>query len=227
MCGRFSLTLADLAALAREWSANLDARLAERWRPRFNVAPGQPHPLLRQVAGRRRLELATFGLAGPRGSLLPNARSETAAERRSFATPMREGRCAVPVDGFYEWEGPPSARRPSWFHRDDGAPMLLAAVASPAPDGRLGFSILTTDSVAPVVRLHDRMPVILPPSLVAPWLAAGPPPPLPAPEPGLLSARPLSARVNSTAHDDPACLEPRAPEGQLRLLHLPDPGKMT
>jgi len=218
MCGRFSLTLSDLAALARTWSADLDALLAQQWRPRFNVAPGQVHPLLREVAGRRVMVPATFGLAGPRGSLLPNARSETAAEKRTFARPLREGRCAVPVDGFYEWEGPPSARRPSWFHREDGAPLLLAAVAAPAPDGQLGFSILTGDAVEPVVRLHDRMPVILPPSLVAPWLAAGPPPPLPAPTPGLLAARRLSARVNSIAHDDPECLAPASPGGQLDLL---------
>src|SRR5512137_505120 len=218
MCGRFSLTVADLAALAKEWAADLDVLMAEHWRPRFNVAPGQLHPLLREVGGRRRLAPATFGLSGPRGTLLPNARSETAAERRTFARPLREARCAVPVDGFYEWEGPPSARRPSWFHRADGAPLLLAAVSAPAPDGRPGFSILTTGSVEPVARLHDRMPVILPPALVAPWLADGPPPPLPAPVPGLLSARRLSPRVNSISHDDPECLEPARPEGQLSLL---------
>jgi putative SOS response-associated peptidase YedK len=218
MCGRFSLTITDLAALAKEWAAELDAALAARWQPRFNVAPGQPHPLLREVAGRRRIEEATFGLAGPRGTLLPNARSETAAVRRTFARPLREARCAVPIDGFYEWEGPASARKPSWFHRADGAPLLLAAVAAQAPDGRLGFSILTTDSVEPVVRLHDRMPVILPAELVAPWLAEGPPPPIPEPVPDLLAARPLSPRVNSVAHDDPECLEPVKPEGQLRLL---------
>jgi putative SOS response-associated peptidase YedK len=161
---------------------------------------------------------ATFGLAGPRGSLLPNARSETAAERRTFAGPLREGRCAVPIDGFYEWEGPPSARAPSWFHREDGAPLLLAALAARAPDGMLGFSILTSPAVEPVLRIHDRMPVILPPELVAPWLADGAPPPLPAPVPGLLSARPVSMRVNSITHDDPECLAPPRPAGQLRLL---------
>jgi putative SOS response-associated peptidase YedK len=218
MCGRFSLTLADLAALAREWSADLDRLLAEQWKPRFNVAPGQPHPLLREVDGRRVIVPATFGLAGPRGMLLPNARSETAAERRSFAVPLRQARCAVPVDGFYEWEGPPSARRPSWFHLEDGRVLLLAAVAAPSPDGTLGFSILTTGAIEPVVRLHDRMPVVLPPGLVGPWLAAGPPPPIPAPVPGQLAARPLSPRVNSITHDDPACLEPLEPEGQLKLL---------
>jgi putative SOS response-associated peptidase YedK len=218
MCGRFSLTLADLAALAREWAADLDVLLAEHWRPRFNVAPGQPHPLLREVAGRRRLEPATFGLPGPRGTLLPNARSETAATRRTFAAPLRTARCAVPVDGFYEWEGPASARRPSWFHRAGGAPFWLAAVNAPAAGGRPGFSILTTAAIEPVARLHDRMPVILPAALLGPWLAEGPPPPFPAPQPGLLEARPVSPRVNSIANDDAGCLEPAAPEGQLRLL---------
>ncbi len=218
MCGRFSLTLADLAALTREWSADLERLLAEQWRPRFNVAPGQPHPLLREVAGRRVLAPATFGLPGPRGSLLPNARSETAAERRTFAGPLREARCAVPIDGFYEWEGPASARRPSWFHREDGAPLLLAALAAAAPDGRLGFSILTTAAIEPVARLHDRMPIILPPDQLAAWLGPGAAPPFPPPVPGLLVARPVSARVNSITHDDPECLDPPRLEGQLRLL---------
>src|SRR5512137_1254598 len=186
MCGRFSLTVADLAALAKEWAADLDVLMAEHWRPRFNVAPGQVHPLLREVGGRRRLVPATFGLVGPRGTLLPNARSETAAEKRTFAGPLREGRCAVPVDGFYEWEGPPSARRPSWFHRENGAPFLLAAVARRDAAGAASFVILTEPAVAPVEALHDRMPVILPPGLVEPWLAEGPPPSLPPASPGLL-----------------------------------------
>jgi putative SOS response-associated peptidase YedK len=218
MCGRFSLTISDIAALAAEWGAEVDAALLERWHPRYNVGPGQSHPLLRGAAGHRRLDPAVFGLDGPRGTLLPNARSETAAERRTFARPLREGRCAVPVDGFYEWEGPPSARRPSWFHRDGGAPFLLAAVSRRAPDGRLSFAILTEPAVEPVSALHDRMPVLLPPELLEPWLADGVPPPLPRPSPGLLRARPASPRVNSVAHDDPDCLVPPPAAGQLSLL---------
>jgi putative SOS response-associated peptidase YedK len=124
----------------------------------------------------------------------------------------------VPVDGFYEWEGPPSARRPSWFHRAGEAPLLLAAVSRVAPDGRLGFAILTEPAIPPVAALHDRMPVILPPGLVEPWLAEGAPPALAPPTPGLLLARPLSPRVNSIAHDDRECLAPLQPAAQLRLL---------
>jgi putative SOS response-associated peptidase YedK len=212
MCGRFSLTVSDIAALARAWGAEVDALLLAGWRPRYNVAPGQAVPLLRGPAGQRQLVLATFGITSATGQLHINARSETAASRPAFRAAMGGSRAAVPADGFYEWEGPPSSRRPTWFHRPDGSPLLLAAVASPGPDGQPAFAILTTGSVPPVARLHDRMPVILPPAALDAWLAEGPPPPLPRPGEVEVAGRPVSPRVNSPANDDPACLEsPPAP----------------
>jgi len=240
MCGRFSLTVSDIAALARAWGAEVDARLQEGWRPRYNVAPGHLAPLLRGPAGQRHLVLATFGLTGrgaapgstgrgaapghtargatQQGKLLINARSETAARLPTFREAYAGRRAVVPADGFYEWEGPPSARRPSWFHRPDGAPLLLAAIASPGPDGQTAFAILTTASVEPVARLHDRMPVILPPEALDAWLADGPPPPLPRAGEVALAGRPVSPRVNSPSHDDPACLEAPPPPAQGTLF---------
>ncbi len=99
MCGRFSLTLSDIAALAREWGAEVDAALLASWRPRFNVAPGQAAPLLRGPAGRRRLVAATFVLPSPRGGLLPNARAETATEKRTFRDALARRRAELPIDG--------------------------------------------------------------------------------------------------------------------------------
>lgn len=217
MCGRFSLTISDIAALARAWGAEVDAALLAAWRPRYNVAPGQPAPLLVGPAGRRRLVAATFGLPSPRGGLLPNARAETAGQKPTFRDALARGRAAVPADGFYEWEGPPAARRPTWFHRDGEAPLLLAALAVDGKDGP-AFTILTTDAIEPVVRLHDRMPVILPPGLVEAWLADGPAPPLGPPVPGLLSGRKVSPRVNSPANDDAGCLAPPPEPAQGSLF---------
>jgi putative SOS response-associated peptidase YedK len=216
MCGRFTLTVDDVARLAREWGAEVDAALAAAWRPRFNVAPGNGHLVLQQGGGRRTLAEARFGLAGPAGMVI-NARVETAASRPAFRDAWRTGRAAVPADGFYEWEGPASARRPSWFHRPGGRPFLLAALLGPAPGGGVGFAILTTAARAPVAALHDRMPVILPEGLLDAWLE-GDPPALPAPEDGALAARPVSPRVNGVEHDDPACLAPAAPSRQGSLF---------
>jgi len=218
MCGRYTLTITDIAALARAWGAEVNALLQAGWKPRFNVAPGHRVPLLLAEHGARRLALASFGLPAPKGGLLLNARAETAARKPTFRDALARSRAAVPADGFYEWEGPPSARRPSWFHRAGGAPFLLAALAVPGPDGSIGFAIMTTEAVEPVRRLHDRMPVILAGEQVDAWLADGPPPPLVDPVPGWLSARPVSPRVNSPRVDDAACLDPPVPPPQLSLF---------
>ena len=216
MCGRFTLTVDDVAGLAREWGAEVDAALAAAWRPRFNVAPGNAHPVLQQTSGRRTLAPARFGLTGPAG-LVINARAETAASRPTFREAWRARRVAVPIDGFFEWAGPATARRPSWFHRPGSRPFLLAALLGPAPGGGLGFAILTTAARAPVAALHDRMPVIVSGELLGAWLE-GAPPALPAPQDGDLAARPVSPRVNTVEHDDPACLAEPAAESQGRLF---------
>jgi len=241
MCGRFTLTVQDVVALAREWAAEVDEALAAGWRPRFNVAPGDRHPVLvadPEPAARRRLVPATFGWrgAGEAGFLI-NARAETAASLPTFREAFRARRAAVPADGFFEWEGPASARRPTWFH-DGGRTLwfgaLLAArpaferrsgLAGPeragtgeaAAPGSLEFVILTTDAREPVRALHDRMPLLVPPALLDAWLA-GPPPPLPAPSDGALSSRAVSDRVNSVRHDDASCLEPARPPAQRQLF---------
>lgn len=220
MCGRFTLTERDIASMARAWAAEVDAALAAAWRPRFNVAPGQPHLLLRATPTGRRLEQAVFGLPSARGSTHVNARLETAGTRPAFREAWQGRRCAIPVDGFYEWSGPARARRPVWFHRPGGRPILLAALHGPSQGGATGFVILTGPANAEVGRVHDRMPVILPEDRLEAWLS-GPPPALEPAADGSLAARTVSPRANSVEHDDPACLEPADPaEGgpQLRLL---------
>ena len=95
--------------LARAWAAEVDDALATGWRPRFNVAPGDRHPVLVAGAGpsgRRRLISGTFGWRGADGGLLVNARAETAATLPTFREAFRRRRAAIPADGFFEWEGP-------------------------------------------------------------------------------------------------------------------------
>ncbi len=247
MCGRFTLTVQDLASLAREWAAEVEEALSTSWRPRFNVAPGDGHPVLVAdlgPAGQRRLLTGTFGWRGADGGLLVNARAETAATLPTFREALRARRAAIPADGFFEWEGPPSARRATWFH-EGGRTLWFAALLSldPVLERRSGsagpargrgtggaasrppsrsapgarFVILTTEARAPVRALHDRMPLMIPPELLDAWLS-GPPPALPAPADGALSSRRVSERVNAVRNDDASCLEPAGPPAQGRLF---------
>jgi putative SOS response-associated peptidase YedK len=244
MCGRMSLTRRELTELADELGSIFDPTAAPSvvWRPRYNVAPTDPHPVMRADGGRK-VAMGHWGFrGGPKQALLINARSETIRARPAFRDAFARRRCVVPADGFYEWrktEGAAggAARRPLWFHRPDGqlllfaglweppAPILTEADAQARGRGLPRFVVLTTTPNALLAEVHDRMPAIFTTlEEAAAWLAA---PSLellrPAPE-GFLAARPVSARVNSVRNDDPACLEPE-PEpsgasGPARQLSL-------
>jgi putative SOS response-associated peptidase YedK len=212
-----TLTRRELHELADELEAVGDAELAAAYRPRYNVAPTDPHPILRLVGGARRLTPARWGLparpaaGGKRRGPLINVRSETVEFSRKEL--LADGRCVVPADGFYEWKRGPGGSEPIWFHRPDGRLLLLAGLW----EGE-AFTVLTTTPNTLVAEVHDRMPVVLSPDDAEAWLLAPAQKLLrPAPE-GALAARPVSGRVNSVRNDDPACLDPPGPPAQLSLV---------
>ena len=230
MCGRFTLTTGDREWLARQLGVPADALDADRWRPRYNIAPTDLHWVLRLRREDRELLGARWGLAqrgDPAGRRRPapiNARSESAARAPAYRRAFARRRCAVPADGFFEWSGPARARRPHWFRRPDGGLLLFAGLydlpqppgGGRAPAGGATFTILTTAANRTVAAVHDRMPAILPEERVDDWLFEGEDDlarleALLAPAPDdLLVATPVSRRVNSVRHDDPACVEPEA-----------------
>jgi putative SOS response-associated peptidase YedK len=176
VCGRYTLyhDEEDLTELFE-----LDAF---PWAPRYNIAPTQLVPIVRdrpKGAGRERLD-ARWGLVpawvkDPRTfkALLFNARSETVGEKPAFRDAARRARCVAPASGFYEWR--PEAgggKQPYYVHRRDGAPMALAGLYAERSQGdpRSSVTVLTTAPNAVMAELHDRMPVILEPAGVARWL---------------------------------------------------------
>jgi putative SOS response-associated peptidase YedK len=173
MCGRYTLyhdeeDLTDLFALD-----------AFPWSPRYNIAPTQVVPIVRERpnGGRERLD-ARWGLIpawvkepSAFKALLFNARSETAGEKPAFRDAARRGRCVLPASGFFEWRTDPEGgpKQPFFIHRRDGAPMVFAGLSA---DGAHGHSatVLTTEPNALLAQLHDRMPVILEPVSFDRWL---------------------------------------------------------
>jgi putative SOS response-associated peptidase YedK len=160
---------------------------------------------------------ARFGFDGPGGKLVINARSETAAALPTFRRAFTEGRCLVPADGFYEWQGGRGERRPLWFHDPAGKHLMFAGLAAERQGG-LAFVILTAAANELMRPIHDRMPVLLAPETAGPWLAGGDANLLvPAPD-AWLASREVSLKVNAVANDGPELLDPPAPEQQLRFL---------
>jgi putative SOS response-associated peptidase YedK len=222
MCGRFTLTYRERMALADELGVPLE-EIPKDYKPRYNIAPTDPHYIVRMRLEDREALPAKWGLVNTwakdakRAAAQINARAETLSSSPAFRDAFTNRRCVVPADGFFEWTGSGKARRPLWFHRPDGGLILFAGLHEswrPNPEEwQRTFTIITTEPNGLISPIHNRMPVILPEEAVDEWLD----PRLddlqklqrllvPAAE-GLLVRTAVSPRVNSVKNDDPECLE--------------------
>ena len=218
MCGRFSI-FADPERLAERFDASLpDQELA----PRYNAAPTQDLPVLLNEDDRviqlLRWGLVPFWAKDPSiGNRMINARAETLAEKPSYRTALKKRRCLVLADGFYEWAKTGNGKQPVRIALKSGDPFAFAGLWETwkDPDGRLlrTFTIVTTTPNELVAPIHNRMPAVLLPEHEAIWLDNAADQaiwldllrPYPA---ELMTAYPISTRVNSPANDDPAIVEP-------------------
>ena len=221
MCGRFALTVdpADLQDAFPEFA------FPGQFAPRFNIAPTQP-VLVIPNDGAGRADFFVWGLIpswakDPSiGARMVNARAETLAEKPSLRAAYRYRRCLILADGFYEWQAQVGSKVkiPHYIRLKSGRPFAFAGLWEDwhAPDGSQvkSATIITTQPNELIARLHNRMPVILPPDTYAHWLEPSPRQPadlqgLLAPYPAeAMSAHPVSTLVNSPANDRPECITP-------------------
>ncbi len=228
MCGRFTLTRREKEQLAYELGVPIEA--LKDYRPRYNIAPTDPHWILRVKYEDRELLPAKWGLVNSwakdnkRAAQQINARAETLESRSAFREAFGERRCVVPADGFFEWVGPKTARQPIWFHRPDSGLLLFAGLyeywQSAPEQWERTFTIVTTDANDLMRPVHDRMPVVLSEDGVDAWLLPkqettelhkllAPPPD------DWLVATPVSPRANSVKNDGPGVLEEVATPGLI------------
>jgi putative SOS response-associated peptidase YedK len=195
----------------------------DEWSPRYNIAPTQLVPVIRQHPKEpvRQLSLVKWGLI-PHWSKdtsiatsTINAKSETAATKPAFRDPLKFRRCLIPADGFYEWKRTVKAKQPFCFEIEDGELFAFAGLWDGWKDASGNWiktcSILTTTPNALTATVHDRMPVILDPESYDLWL-----------DPGMqnvaaisellkpydasqMQLYPVSSRVNHVTNDDEEC----------------------
>ena len=230
MCGRY-VARRDVGDLAAEFEAA--DLLTEPLVADYNVAPTDPVPvvLTRHRPGDRggpvdrQLRLARWGLV-PSWSPDPkraakhiNARAETVTELPAFRSAVRRRRCLVPADGWYEWaprsdlSGGTAGRQPTYLTPRDGDVLAFAGLYEIwGPDRLLTSSIVTTAAIGELVRVHPRMPLVLPRSAWAAWLDPGREDvaELLVPDPGAvagLELRPVGPAVGTVANDGPGLIE--------------------
>jgi len=103
-----------------------------------------------------------------------NARIETVATTAGFRDAFKARRCLIPADGFYEWtKGDDGGKDPWLIQMPGGSPYAFAGLW--AHNTRMetpvtSCTIITGPAVAPISHIHDRMPIILDPSVLDAWL---------------------------------------------------------
>jgi putative SOS response-associated peptidase YedK len=133
VCGRY-LSVSDPEQLAEHFAVD-EVRTAAL-PPRWNVAPTLDVYAVIERDGTRRLGTLRWGFVphwttALKGARTPiNARLETVATSKMFASAFAKRRCLLPADGFYEWQAAPDGGRkqPFHLHPPSGEPLAFAGI---------------------------------------------------------------------------------------------------
>jgi putative SOS response-associated peptidase YedK len=231
MCGRYTLKTP-----VEELSEKFQFPEVIPLKPRYNIAPSQPVPVVRLMPDNqeRKLAMLRWGLIpawvkDPAKARQPiNAKSETVAELPTFRTAFRKRRCLIPADGFYEWKQEGGRKQPVYICMKDREPFAFAGLwerwAGEEDEFIESCTILTTEPNELLVPIHNRMPVILDPNDYELWLDPDVQQPYKLgpllrsyPSESMIYY-PVNLRVNNPKHDDPLCLEPLTSDARRASL---------
>ena len=217
MCGRYNL-ITDAEALVDYFE--IEHALFNYPGPRYNIAPGQDVPVIRQSAQGRELISARWGLVpnwsreSKPGYSTINARAESVADKPAYRNPFKHKRCLIPASGFYEWKRADGHKTPYHIHLPENEMFAFAGLWDHWDKEGEGFdscTIIVTTANETVRPVHDRMPVILNKAQYNTWLntdrfSRTQLESMLVPYTGSLEASAVGKYVNSPKNDDPACL---------------------
>ena len=229
MCGRFARY-----SLSRELERHFNALPPPfALQPSYNIAPTQEIPVIVQIEDARHIKKRHWGLVPfwakdiSIGSRLINARAETVAAKPAFKAALKDRRCLIPANGFYEWKGEAGRKQPYYLFLPSGEPFAFAGLyevwedkmASSEAGPFKSCTRITTDAGESVKDIHDRMPLILKPEAYDEWLDPAKRDPAEIEE--LMRSMcvkdlkyyPVSKLVNRVENNSKECMEPYKESG--------------
>ncbi len=213
MCGRFSFVTSKekiKQELGEQIETDVNLRIS------FNIAPTQ-HAYVITNEKPDILQYLTWGLIPywakdeQNASKLINARQEGISSKPSFRIPIRQRRCVVIADSFYEWKKRGADKVPYRIFHKNGNLLMLAGIWDIWYKDNYAvksFSIITTPPNEEMSSVHNRMPIILDgKEKMKEWLSAlsleETLSMLKTPEDGLLDMYPVSNKVNNVRNNGP------------------------
>ena len=219
MCGRFSLYTPE--SQIRE-AFNLEHTEPLGLNPRFNIAPSQDIPIVRDTDTGPEMTLARWGLvpswskeSKSKYSTI-NARIESVSEKPTYRTPFKRRRCLIPADGFYEWKVVNGNKVPHHIRMKDGKVFAFAGLWDhwEGEDGSIeSCTIIVMPSNEVMRPIHERMPAIIAPAHYDWWLDSRVTDKqeimqyLTSAPSSQLTAYPVSTWVNSPKNNDERCVQ--------------------
>jgi len=174
MCGRFSQTKSK-----QEIKKRFNVKtVSDQVVPLFNIAPDVDVPVILNAAPQE-VTVARWGLVpswakeekSPYSMI--NARAETLLEKPAYKRLVKNRRCLVIADSFYEWKKTDGKKQPFRIMLKDDELFAFAGLWDVwEKEGKkiTSCTIITTSPNKLVASIHDRMPVILDPAAEKDWL---------------------------------------------------------
>jgi putative SOS response-associated peptidase YedK len=193
VCGRYASTRSTQDLVA-EFDA-VDLTGGEELGADYNVAPTKRVHVIRESrrsaeaapdaepaqTPTRVLDVVKWGLVPSwskdpaTGGRMLNARAESLTSKPAFRAAFSRRRCIVPADGWFEWT--PKENEPGkqafYMTPSDGSVVAFAGlweVWGEGDDRLYTCTIVTTDAIGDLTKVHDRMPLLLPQDRWAAWL---------------------------------------------------------
>ena len=179
MTSRYSLyTTADL-----QDRFTLTSGLPKGIRPHYNIHPTLQAPVIVNRNGKVVAEQMGWGLT-PKGSKNTNSvfryktynvPSEKILAKHSWEVAVRQSRCLVPANGFYQSHGQGDEKRAYYIQLKDAPLFAFAGIYSTWDDAgvaRSTYSIITSEAPHALRHITDRVPIVLSQSEEARWLDA-------------------------------------------------------
>ena len=175
MCGRYTITKKK-----SNIEEVLESAFDDDYIENYNAAPTNKLPVITNK-NLDEIKLLQWGLipywskdTKIAGKLI-NARLETIFEKPSFKQVIKNKRCAIIADGYYEWTRQKSSKQPYYIYFEDHRSFMFGGIWNSwqSNEGRSinTFSIITKEAKGKVSKIHDRMPVILNQELKNSWLS--------------------------------------------------------
>lgn len=169
MCGRYYIEEETSVEMKRIISG-LQRKYTEAKKMRTGeVYPTNYAPIL--IMENKKIEPVCYKWGFPgfkKNSLIINARSESASEKKMFKESFLSRRCIIPANGFYEWSRTKEKKK-YYFTSMDSNLLYMAGIYNQYELDNC-FVILTTVANDSMKEIHNRIPVLLKPERIEEWL---------------------------------------------------------